>query len=360
VSNVDVTPFLVGLLLSLPPGRPIDLETSDGYYCATSRYLAYETLLHDSPAAHLLHVLSLDKPGDARPELRIEIGAEPTRRMRCAGDVITLQGQADTTTVRLDLRRWQLAVVSQPSTQPGAAGPWHTSRLWGTGSWGRTAHQQTPLRRFDDDTSVRLDITRLSTGGAECESAAGVRLVWVNGRGRETRSRAIFLRHVSCRRAGVSGGPPVDDCSPQPGRWLRRFNGRVAADQPYERTVASFRFGLVPQGRFGWTIRMRPLQEDRDLTSLLPLHGPSSRDISPPTPPRSSAGLPAHPFDFHPEARRSMVYSDDATTMLVDDLRLRSYGRGRVTIDGYSLTNTADGQPQFAWIAFTVCVSWPR
>jgi len=44
----------------------------------------------------------------------------------------------------------------------------------------------------------------------------------------------------------------------------------------------------------------------------------------------------------------------------VDDLRLRSYGRGRVTIDGYSLTNTADGQPQFAWIAFTVCVSWPR
>lgn len=354
-----MTALVIALLLHGQPARPGNLETADGYYCATSRYLAYETLLHDSPAAHLLHVVPLEKSTDARPELRIDIDVEPTRRVRCAGAAITLQGEARSTTVRLDLDRWQAAIAPEPSNVQGT-GPWQTTRLWGNGSWSRTAHQQIALRRFDDATSVLLDITRLSTGGAECESEAGARLVWVNGHGREIQSRTLFLRHLSCRREGVTGGPTFDDCSPQPGRWVHRFSGRVAADQPYEHTVGSFRFALAPEGRFGWAIRVKPLREDRDLTSLLPLHGPSSRDISPSTPAMPSATSIAHPFNFHPEARRNIVYSDDAITMLVDDLRLRSYGKGRLTIDRYSLAQAADGQSQFAWIAFTVCMSWPR
>jgi hypothetical protein len=103
------------------------------------------------------------------------------------------------------------------------------------------------------------------------------------------------------------------------------------------------------------------LDEDRDLTSLLPLHGSSSRDIGNPTAREFAAKrLDAHPFEFHPEARRRIVYSDDSTTMLVDDVRIAAYGRGRLEIMRYELMAPEKGDPRFRWIEFNACLSFPR
>lgn len=58
--------------------------------------------------------------------------------------------------------------------------------------------------------------------------------------------------------------------------------------------------------------------------------------------------------------RKTILYHDDAQTMLVDDLRVRAYGRGRLTIDRYELGKDALGQPRFDWIEFSGCLSWPK
>lgn len=201
---------------------------------------------------------------------------------------------------------------------------------------------------------------RLSSGGPECVVTVGSRLVWADADGRERTSRAIFLRSLSCRRTGLTGGARYDDCAPARDRVLRTFHGRVAANESYRRVVGPFAFELKAEGRFGWHIRIKPAAEDRDLTSFVPLHGPSSRDIQPPNAQELAAGrLAAHPFHFHPEMRKTIQYTGDTVTTLVDDLRVQSYGRGRLTVTRYDTSKRDDGATEFSWIAFDVCLSFP-
>lgn len=336
-------------------------EASDGFYCATARYFAYETLLHTSTAPHLLHVVSLDDEAGARPELAIEIAAPPTTRIRCDPGVVALGADTATSVVRLNLGEWTARIDSSLALSPReTGGGWQSTRLWGTGSWTTSATQALPLRRYAGIARVRLEIVRVSTGGPYCTSNAGARLVWLDRSGKETRARAIFLRRLTCRSAGLDAGPVIDDCAPQPGRVLRTFSGRVNAGGSFARDAAPFRVELKADGDFGWTIRVRPLREDRDLMSLIPRHGSSSRDIQPPPAQVPAERVLDHPFHFHPEIGRSIVDGDDSMTMLVDDLRVEAYGRGRLRIERYSLGRDAKGQPRYDWIEFSGCLSWPR
>jgi hypothetical protein len=148
----------------------------------------------------------------------------------------------------------------------------------------------------------------------------------------------------------------IDPCAPTPARVVRGFHGRVSAGQSYRRTIAPFVFNLVDDGRYGWRIVITPRNEARDLTSLLPLHGRSGRDIQP----FDIEYWTKYPFSFHPEARREIGYSDDTLTNLFNDLRIDSYGQGRVTITRHATEPGADGRPQFRWVEFDACLSWPR
>jgi hypothetical protein len=67
-------------------------------------------------------------------------------------------------------------------------------------------------------------------------------------------------------------------------------------------------------------------------------------------------------FRFHPAMRKTILYhADDAPeTMLVDDLRVTAYGRGRLIVDRYAIGKDKDGQPRLEWIEFHGCVSWPK
>jgi hypothetical protein len=351
-----MTALILGVLFALQIQGP-DLERLDGFYCATDRYLAYETLLNESPGVHLLRVLSLDAPADARPELTIEIAAEPSRRIRCEAAAVTLQGEMTTSHVRLDLRRWT-AISDTNSQGERSTARWQTSRLWGTGAWTTGTVQRVPLRRFDNGGRTTLEIARVSMGGPHCQSEVGARIVWLDRDGLQTQSHAIFLRHADCQRAGLKPVPQLDDCSPQPGRVLHTFHGRVKADDSYSHAIPPFRIDLRPEGHFGWTIVVRPIDEDRDITSMIPMHGRTGREIQPED--VTATRWLWREFHFHPAMRKAIHYSDDAQTMLVDDLRVRAYGRGRLTIDRYSLGKDEKGQPRFDWIEFSGCVSWPR
>jgi len=352
-----VTAILVALLLAQAPTPPADVEASDGFYCATTRHFAYETLLHDSKAAHLLHIVSLEAEPVGRPEIQIPIPAAFATGISCSTNTVRVRTADASTTVRLDLKTWRAQVA--PGSDEVAA--WRSTRLWGTGSPATSAQRRIALARFGRGGGIHLQMLRLSEGGANCLTAAGALLVRLDARGREVHSRGIFLRQFSCRRAGVVGPPQADECSPQPGRVLRRFSGRAAAGKTYAHPIAPFRFALAADGQYGWTIDVFPARGDRDLTSLLPLHGMSGRDVIPPRP--SALSTPfwrTFPFHFHPEARRTIVYVDDTITMLVNDLKVRSYGRGRLTIDEYSLGSAGNDKEKFEWIEFSVCVSWPR
>jgi hypothetical protein len=351
-----MTALLLGVLFARV--QPENRELSDGFYCATAHYLAYETLLNRTPGVHLLRVMSLDARATARPDLAIEVAAEPSRRIRCEPSAVTLQGETTTSHVRLDLRSWT-AVSDTHASGGHSAARWQTSRLWGTGAWTTTAIQRVALRSFGNGARVRLEIVRLSVGGRNCHSDVGTRIVWLDRLGRETAPRAIFLRQANCQRAGLRSLPLLDDCAPQSGRVLHTFHGRVKADESYSHAVARFRIELKPEGHWGWVIGVRPIADDRDLTSMIPLHGRSGREIQP-----DDVTLPAQPwlereFYFHPEMRKTIVYQDDAETMLVDDLRVRAYGRGRLTIERYAMGKDEKGQPRFEWIEFRGCVSWP-
>jgi hypothetical protein len=151
----------------------------------------------------------------------------------------------------------------------------------------------------------------------------------------------------------------VDPCAATNSRISHRFNGKLTAGESYRRTLGPFVFRLVDEGRFGWSIVVNPQGESRDLTSLLPLHGPSGRDIQPFRPFDNPTPV-TYPFAFHPEARRGIGYSQDTYTNLINDLRIDSYGRGRVTVRRQEIAPGADGRPQFRWIEFDACLSWPR
>lgn len=354
-----MTTLAIALLLSLG-GQAGDIETADGFYCATDRYFAYETLLNESAATHLLHVVSLDDPSGTRNELTLAIPPDRARRIRCEPRRVTVTGEAAATRVHVDVQQWRATVQPSRSRVEGSGGGWQSTQLWGTGAWARSATQRITLRRYARGGRVALEVTRVSTGGAGCDARAGSRLVWFDGSNHERASRALVLRHLSCRRAGLDGGPVLDECSPLGNRFVRRFGGRVTADDGYSRPLPPFRVRLRAEGRFGWRIGVTPLNEDRDLTALIPLHGSSGRDIQPNEALETVALARLHPFTFHPDARRTIVYHDDALTMLVDDLRVASYGRGRLTIDRYSMSRDASGQPRFDWIEFSGCLSWPE
>ena len=350
------------ILLAAFAAQPqANLETSDGFYCFTPTYLAYETLLHDSPERHLLHVVSLGGRGRDERERAVPIPLGASRGIRC-------------TSSRVDVRDNMSAVSVSVTTDPGSGmvtpgqvsplhaqlADWQSTRLWGTGSWALRGSMSIPLRRFADGRSVSLETTRVSNGGADCYVRVGARLAWRSPRRREERSQAIFHRHLTCKRAGLTGGPVYDDCAPQPGRQLRTVSGRVEADNSYRRVMSPFVFELRSEGRFGWRIRVTPIGEDRDLTSLIPLHGASSRDVMPPNAAQIASGRwGAHPFSFHPEARRSIVYSDDTTAMLVDDVRIDAYGRGGLTVTRHETSTLPDGNKEFRWIEFKACLSFP-
>jgi len=351
-----VIAVLAAALLSLTQTGRADSETADGFYCATAHYFAYETLVHDSTEPHLLHLVSLDDSSGTRAELTIPIAAAWTSGMRCEPDFVAVQGRSATTRVRLDLKAWRAEVRAEADSEQ-ARGSWRWTRLWGTGPWTATAVQRVRLRRFEDGAQGTLEIVRVSSGGPRCWSDAGARIVWSDRAGRETKSRAIFRRNADCARAGLKPSPPIDECTSQPGRTLRRFHGRVSGGGSYSHVAAPFRFELTPEDGSGWRIGVRPLQEDRDLTSMIPTHGRSERDILPDD---IRLRWLQRDFHFHPAMRRTIVYDDDAVTMLVDDLRVQAYGRGRLTIDRYSLSKDGAGQPRFDWIEFSGCLSWPR
>jgi hypothetical protein len=353
-----VTALLIARLLTSFLWQTGNIETSDGFYCRTARYFAYETLLHDSSAPHLLHIVSLDDPAGARPELTTRIGPQPVRGVRCVRDIVAIRGEATTTYVRIDLHTWRAEVPEQPGEIHPGSERWQSTRLWGTGAWADSASQRVVLRRFEAGGRVNLEIVRVSNGGPHCTSNAGARIVWYDRSGREIHARAIFLRHADCARAGLTPPPSVDDCAPQPGRVLRTFHGRVNADESYSHASPPFRIELKPEGSFGWTIGVRPIGEDRQLVSMIPLHGRSGRDIQPQD--VTAQHWLERQFQFHPAMRRTIVYSDDAQTMLVDDLRVRAYGRGRLTIERYALGKDEKGQPRFEWIEFSGCLTWPR
>src|SRR4051812_41333441 len=122
-----MTALVLSVLLAALQDQKPNLETSDGFYCATAHYLAYDTLLHESSAAHLLHVVSLDDPAGTRAELTIEAAAEPARRIRCEASRVTLQGNTSATTVALDLSKWTgTRVTSDPGDRRGGTGRWQT------------------------------------------------------------------------------------------------------------------------------------------------------------------------------------------------------------------------------------------
>ena len=350
------------ILLAAFAAQPqANLETSDGFYCFTPTYLAYETLLHDSPERHLLHVVSLAGRGRDERERTVPIPLGVSRGIRCTSSRVDM---------RDDMSAVSVSVTTDPGSgtvMPGRVTPlreqradWRMTRLWGGGSWALSGSNSIPLRQFADGRSVTLEMTRVSNGGADCYVRVGARLAWRSPRGREERSQAIFHRHLTCKRAGLTGGPVYDDCAAQPGRQLRTVSGRVEANNVYRRVMSPFVFELRPEGRFGWRIRVTPIGEDRDLTSLIPLHGASSRDVMPPNAAQIASGRwGAHPFSFHPEARRSIVYSDDTTAMLVDDVRIDAYGRGRLTVTRHETSTLPDGNKEFHWIEFKACLSFP-
>jgi hypothetical protein len=91
---------------------------------------------------------------------------------------------------------------------------------------------------------------------------------------------------------------------------------------------------------------------------MIPLHGRSGREIQPED--VIATKWLWREFYFHPDMRKTIVYHDDAETMLADDLRVRAYGRGRLTIERYQLGVDEKKQPRFEWIEFSGCVSWPK
>ena len=351
--------LIAGVLLA-GTAQPQNPETADGFYCFTPEYFAYETLLHDSPQRHLLHVISLR----GNPELlerTVAIPLGPTLGMHCGPSRVAVRD--DTRAAGISLRvdpRDRPVVPDEVSPLPGSGPKWQTTRLWGSGSWSRSASHVRRLHQRADGSRVNLEVFRVSTGGDDCHVRVGSRLVSRSRNGREQRSRAIFRRQLTCRREGLTGGPKLDDCSPQPGRVLKRFSGRVDANKSYRREIAPFVFELIAEEKFGWRIRVTPVGDSRDLTSLLPLHGSSARDVQPPASQKPRGDFwRKHPFSFHPEARRTIVYSDDSTTMLVDDVRIDAYGRGRLTVTKYETAPASGGALQFRWIEFDVCLSFP-
>jgi hypothetical protein len=330
-------------------------ELADGFYCSTDHYFAYETLLHDSAEAHLLHVVPLVEASRQAPEITVAIPAAHTRGIRCTASAVALRDDSQITKVAIDTRRWSASRAAQAPDDGTDA--WVTTRLWGNGAWSRSAAtERRRLRTVSDGSSTSLETYRVSTGS--CASRVGSRLAWHDPKGRETRSQALFYRWPSCK-ASDSEPAPVDPCAATNSRISHRFNGKLTAGESYRRTLGPFVFRLVDEGRFGWSIVVNPQGESRDLTSLLPLHGPSGRDIQPFRPFDNPTPV-TYPFAFHPEARRGISYSQDTYTNLINDLRIDSYGRGRVTVRRQEIAPGADGRPQFRWIEFDACLSWPR
>lgn len=78
---------LIAVVLLAGTAQPQNPETADGFYCFTSEYFAYETLLHDSPQPHLLHVISLVNPSADQTEKLFDLPCSrvrhPLRRIEC-------------------------------------------------------------------------------------------------------------------------------------------------------------------------------------------------------------------------------------------------------------------------------------
>jgi hypothetical protein len=113
---------LAALIAAIALGHPaVAAADSDGYYCAGSGYLAYETRFTQQPAQHLLHVITFSRVrGIARLE-PIALDDFQVHGMSCGATVINLQ--AWTTSYLVDIADPAHPVITQrpQAFRPGGA-----------------------------------------------------------------------------------------------------------------------------------------------------------------------------------------------------------------------------------------------
>ena len=152
-------------------------------------------------------------------------------------------------------------------------------------------------------------------------------------------------------------------------RFQELFSGRAQSGERYSRSFGGrFEFILEPIPA-GWEIVIREHGRDENLARLTPpLHFvPNPREIegwhlleSPSAcasrPHKAEAG-PVNPrlFIFSPEVGQRIAGNMSRSAPSHEDIeKMRQFGQGTLTIEGFDLRPQSDGCPKIAWIKFTV------
>jgi hypothetical protein len=166
--------------------------------------------------------------------------------------------------------------------------------------------------------------------------------------------------------------PGAPRCEAEPGRRAERISGEVVKGSTFGRsTPAGWILRLVPTAE-GWSLRVSVKgRETEDLSRLTPpwhfvpnrreIEGWHFRNAANTAPNDGSVNAPQElrEFIFSPEVGRGVEY-DGSATRAEDVAKVRSFGRGWLFIESYSLTPPRQGErASFESLRFSACLTSP-
>jgi hypothetical protein len=161
-------------------------------------------------------------------------------------------------------------------------------------------------------------------------------------------------------------------CEAEPGRRAERINGEAVKGSTFSRSTPSgWILRLVPTAE-GWLLQVTVKgRETEDLSRLTPpwhfvpnareIEGWHFRNAANTAPNDGSVNAPQRfrEFIFSPEVGRGIEYNGRATTT-EDVAKVRSFGRGWLLIESYSLTPLRQGERAgFESLKFSACLTSP-
>lgn len=161
-------------------------------------------------------------------------------------------------------------------------------------------------------------------------------------------------------------------CEPTPERRAEYITGEVHHGGSFHGvTAGGWIVRLIPI-EWGWAVEVAMKgREGEDLSRLTPpwhfvpnprhIEGWHFRNSDNTAPNDGSVNAPLHlrEFIFSPAVGRTLVYRGSATPE-ADVERVRSVGRGWVSIESFELTPPGHGErAAFTWLRFTACLTWP-
>jgi len=147
------------------------------------------------------------------------------------------------------------------------------------------------------------------------------------------------------------------------------FKGHVAAGERFKRSFGpGFNFVLNPV-KTGWEIMIAEQEKEENLARLTPpLHFmPNPREIEGWHLAENPSDCATRPYDTAPENPRQFMFSPEVgkqidgpaagRSVIPEEIeKVRQFGRGTMTIEGFQLRPGSDGCPEIEWLDFSVQV----